>query len=88
MAGLFDLAVIKANPGAPAAATRVTRTPGFHAGPHSAHSSLAWWSSTASYDMAWLASGAIAFAALAVTIAGHRMLLRDHRLASEKPFGG
>ena len=86
--GLFNLAVVKANRGAPAAATRITRTPGFQAGPRSAHSSLAWWSRAVSYDMAWLVSGAIALAALAVIIAGRRMLLRDHRLASENSFGG
>jgi MFS family permease len=37
----------------------------------------------ASYEVAWLVSGAIALAALAAIIAGRRMLLRDYRPAPE-----
>jgi MFS family permease len=89
--GLFNFAVVKTSPGAPAAATGVTQT-GASGGAALGPLVFGLVVEAASYDVAWLVSGAIALGALAAILAGRRMVLRDRRLAAEgswsEPFDG
>jgi MFS family permease len=94
--GLFNFAVVKTSPGAPAAATGVTQT-GASGGAALGPLVFGLVVEAASYDVAWLVSGAIALGALAAILAGRRMVLRDRRLGAEdgpnegswgKPFDG
>jgi MFS family permease len=74
--GLFNFAVVKTSPGAPAAATGVTQT-GASGGAALGPLVFGLVVEAASYDVAWLVSGAIALGALAAILAGRRMVLRD-----------
>ena len=94
--GLFNFAVVKTSPGAPAAATGVTQT-GASGGAALGPLVFGLVVEATSYDVAWLVSGAIALGALAAILAGRRMVLRDRREAAEagsnegswdKPFDG
>jgi len=84
--GLFNFAVVKTSPGAPAAATGVTQT-GASGGAALGPLVFGLVVETASYDVAWLVSGAIALAALAAILAGRRMVLRDRHLAAQGSWG-
>jgi MFS family permease len=82
--GLFNFAVVKTNPGAPAAATGITQT-GASGGAALGPLVFGLVAEATSYDVAWLVSGTIALAALAAILVGRRMLLRDRR--DVEPFG-
>ncbi len=74
--GLFNFAVVKTSPGAPAAATGVTQT-GASAG--AAFGPLVYGvvAEATSYSVGWLVCGAFSLGALAAIVAGRRMVLRD-----------
>jgi MFS family permease len=78
--GLFNFAVVKTNPGAPAAATGITQT-GASGGAALGPLVFGLVAEVTSYDVAWLGSGAMALAALVAILAGRRMLLRGRRPA-------
>jgi MFS family permease len=80
--GLFNFAVVKTNPTAPAAATGITQT-GASAGAAIGPLVFGLVVEAASYDAAWLVSGVVALAALAAILTGRRMVLRDRRPAHE-----
>ena len=84
--GLFNFAVVKTSPGAPAAATGVTQT-GASGGAALGPLLFGLVVEAASYDVAWLVSAAIALGALAAILAGRRMVLRDRRLAAQGSWG-
>jgi MFS family permease len=74
--GLFNFAVVKTSPGAPAAATGITQT-GASGGAALGPLVFGLVVEAASYDVAWLVSGAVALVALVAILIGRRMLLRD-----------
>jgi MFS family permease len=76
--GLFNFAVVKTSPGAPAAATGITQT-GAYGGAALGPLVFGLVVEAASYGAAWLVSGAIALLALAAILIGRHMLLRDRR---------
>jgi MFS family permease len=76
--GLFNFAVVKTNPGAPAAATGITQT-GASGGAAFGPLVFGLLVEAASYHVAWLVSGAIALVALVTILIGRRRLLRDRR---------
>lgn len=79
--GLFNFAVVKTNPGAPAAATGVTQTGasgGAAVGPVLFGVVVEW----AGYGTAWLFSGSLALAALATILVGRRTVLRGREGAA------
>jgi MFS family permease len=78
--GLFNFAVVKTSPGAPAAATGITQT-GASGGAALGPLVFGLVAEVSSYDVAWLGSGVMALAALVAILAGRRMLLRDHHPA-------
>jgi MFS family permease len=78
--GLFNFAVVKTSPGAPAAATGITQT-GASGGAALGPLVFGLVAEVTSYDVAWLGSGAMALAALVAILAGRRMLLRDRHPA-------
>jgi MFS family permease len=75
--GLFNFAVVKTNPNAPAAATGITQT-GASGGAALGPLVFGLVVEAASYDAAWLLCGAIALVALVAILAGRAMILRDH----------
>ena len=79
--GLFNFAVVKSNPNAPAAATGITQT-GASGGAALGPLVFGLVVEAASYDAAWLLCGAIALVALLAILAGRTMILRDHARAS------
>ena len=79
--GLFNFAVVKTSPGAPAAATGITQT-GASGGAAIGPLVFGLVAEVASYDVAWLVCGSIALGALVAILTGRRLLLRDRRLAS------
>ena len=80
--GIFNFAVVKTNPTAPAAATGITQT-GASAGAASGPLLFGVIVAFASYGAAWMTSAGLAVAALTAVLAGRRMILRDReRLAS------
>ncbi|HKH77061.1 MAG TPA: MFS transporter [Rubrobacteraceae bacterium] len=79
--GLFNFAVVKTSPGAPAAATGITQT-GASGGAAVGPLVFGLVAEVASYDVAWLACTVIALGALVAILTGRRLLLRDRRLAS------
>jgi MFS family permease len=81
--GLFHFAVVKTNPNAPAAATGVTQT-GASGGAALGPLVFGLVVETASYDAAWLVSGAMALAALVAILVGRRMVLRDRLVDEDK----
>jgi len=74
--GLFNFAVVKTNPNAPAAATGITQT-GASGGAALGPLVFGLVVEAASYDDAWLLCGAIALVALLAILAGRAMMLRD-----------
>ena len=83
--GLFNFAVVKTNPGAPAAATGITQT-GASGGAALGPLVFGLVVEATSYDVAWLVSGSIALLALAAILAGRAMILRDRaRALGESP---
>ena len=92
--GLFNFAIVKTNPGAPAAATGVTQT-GASGGAALGPLVFGLTVEATSYDLAWLVSGAIALAALTAMLVGRRMLLRGRvaddessKRSGDESFGG
>jgi MFS family permease len=79
--GLFNFAVVKTSPGAPAAATGITQT-GASGGAAVGPLVFGLVAEVASYDVAWLVCGATALGALVAILTGRRLLLRDRRPAS------
>jgi MFS family permease len=79
--GLFNFAVVKTSPGAPAAATGITQT-GASGGAAVGPLVFGLVAEVASYDVAWLVCAAIALGALVAILTGRHLLLRDRRLAS------
>jgi MFS family permease len=87
--GLFNFAVVRANPGAPAAATGITQT-GASGGAALGPLLFGVVVEASSYGVAWLFSGAIALTALVAILAGRGMILRDRApegAGSEGPQG-
>ena len=78
--GLFNFAVVKSNPGAPAAATGITQT-GASSGAAVGPLAFGLLVEETSFATAWLASGVVAIFAAAAILAGRGMLLRN-RVAS------
>jgi len=76
--GLFNFAVVKTSPGAPAAATGITQT-GASSGAAFGPLLFGFVVEAASYEAAWTVSAAVALAALATILAGRAMLLRGRR---------
>ncbi len=76
--GLFNFAVVKTSPGAPAAATGVTQT-GASGGAAVGPLVFGLIVEGSSFGTAWLVSGALVFLASVAILAGRRMLLRDRR---------
>jgi predicted MFS family arabinose efflux permease len=74
--GLFNFAVVKSNPGAPAAATGITQT-GASSGAAVGPLAFGLLVEEISFATAWLTSGAVAVLAAAAILAGRGMLLRD-----------
>ncbi|MFL6058152.1 MAG: MFS transporter [Rubrobacteraceae bacterium] len=83
--GLFNFAVVKTSPGAPAAATGITQT-GASGGAAVGPLVFGLVAEAASYQVAWLVCGAFALGALAAIIAGRRMILRDRRAFAQGTF--
>lgn len=76
--GLFNFAIVRSNPGAPAAATGVTQTgasSGAAAGPLLFGLIVA----STSYTVAWTFSGGVALLSAAAILTGRYLLLRDQR---------
>lgn len=73
--GLFNFAVVKTNPGAPAAATGVTQT-GASGGAAVGPLVFGVVVEAAGYGAAWLLSGALALAALVAILVGRKLVLR------------
>jgi MFS family permease len=84
--GLFNFAIVKTNPGAPAVATGITQT-GASGGAALGPLVFGLVVEATSYDVAWLVSGAIALAALAAILVGRRMLLRGRMEIAEDESG-
>jgi MFS family permease len=86
--GLFNFAVVKTNPGAPAAATGITQT-GASGGAAVGPLVFGLVAEATSYEVAWLVSGTFALSALTAILVGRRMLLRDRRqVQMREPFDG
>ena len=81
--GLFNFAVVKTSPGAPAAATGVTQT-GASGGAAIGPLVFGLIVEGTSFGTAWLVSGALALLAAAAILAGRRMLLRDRARDRER----
>lgn len=84
--GLFNFAVVRTNPGAPAAATGITQT-GASGGAALGPLLFGVVVEASSYGVAWLFSGAMALTALVAILLGRRMVLRDRAAAAEKSGG-
>jgi MFS family permease len=82
--GLFNLAIVRANPSSPAAATGVTQT-GTYIGAVAGPLLFGLLADRGSYGIAWLAASAVALAA-SVAITAGRALLRRDRLAAIESF--
>jgi MFS family permease len=74
--GLFNFAVVRTNPNAPAAATGITQT-GASGGAALGPLVFGVVVEAASYEAAWLLCGAIALVALVAILAGRAMILRE-----------
>jgi MFS family permease len=85
--GLFNFAVVRTNPGAPAAATGITQT-GASGGAALGPLLFGVVVEASSYSVAWLFSGAMALAALVAILLGRQMVLRDRAAAAEQSGGG
>ena len=74
--GLFNLAVVRANPASPAAATGITQT-GTYLGAVAGPLAFGFLAEHASFAAAWLAAAAVALAASGAMWAGRAMLRHD-----------
>jgi MFS family permease len=83
--GLFNFAVVKTSPGAPAAATGITQT-GASGGAAVGPLVFGLVAEAASYQVAWLVCGAFALGSLVAIVAGRRMILRDRRAFAQGTF--
>lgn len=83
--GLFNFAVVKTNPGAPAAATGITQT-GASGGAAAGPLLFGVVVEAAGYGTAWLLSGLLALAALVTILLGRRMVLRGRPAYDKAPF--
>jgi MFS family permease len=83
--GLFNFAIVKTSPGAPAAATGITQT-GASGGAAVGPLIFGLVAEAASYQVAWFVCGAFALGALAAIVAGRRMILRDRRTFAQGTF--
>lgn len=83
--GLFNFAVVKSNPRAPAAATGITQT-GASSGAAVGPLAFGLLVEGTSFGTAWLVSGTVALVAAAAILVGRGMLLRA-RAAAPKPYG-
>jgi len=81
--GLFNFAVVKTNPEAPAAATGITQT-GASSGAAAGPLIFGLVVGLHSYTAAWMTSGALAVAALTAILTGRWMLLRDRERGAAK----
>lgn len=79
--GLFNFAVVRANPGSPAASTGITQT-GTYIGAVAGPLLFGFLAANVSYTAAWLASGVLSLLAAAAVIAGRRMLLAHRARAT------
>ena len=84
--GLFNFAIVKSNPNAPAAATGITQT-GASGGAALGPLFFGFVVEETSYATAWMVCGAIALAALAAILAGRYMLLRGRPAPLETKRG-
>ncbi len=84
--GLFNFAVVRTNPGAPAAATGITQT-GASGGAALGPLLFGVVVEASSYGVAWLFSGATALAALVAILLGRSMVLRDRAAAAAEKTG-
>ena len=80
--GLFNFAVVKSNPGAPAAATGITQT-GASAGAALGPLIFGFVVQTSSYSTAWILCGVFALLALTAILIGRRLLVRDRILLEQ-----
>ena len=80
--GLFNLAIVKSNPKAPAAATGITQT-GASGGAALGPLLFGYTVEATSFGTAWLATAAVALLSATAIVAGRRMLIR----ARENPEG-
>ena len=80
--GLFNFAIVRSNPKAPAAATGITQT-GASGGAALGPLLFGYTVEATSFGTAWLATAVVALLSAAAIVAGRRMLLR----AREKPEG-
>lgn len=80
--GLFNFAVVRTNPGAPAAATGITQT-GASGGAALGPLLFGVVVQASSYGVAWIFCGAMALAALVAILLGRRMVLRDRAAAPD-----
>jgi MFS family permease len=83
--GLFNFAVVKSNPRAPAAATGITQT-GASSGAAVGPLAFGLLVEGTSFGTAWLVSGAVALVAAAAILVGRGMLLRA-RATVPRPYG-
>ena len=74
--GLFNFAIVRTNPGAPAAATGITQT-GASGGSAIGPLVFGFLVEATSYNTAWIVSGAIAVAAAGTILVGRSILVRD-----------
>ena len=74
--GLFNFAVVKTNPGAPAAATGITQT-GASGGAALGPLMFGLVLEASSYTTAWLVSGIVALLAALIILTGRHLLLSD-----------
>lgn len=84
--GIFNFAVVKTNPSAPAAATGITQT-GASAGAATGPLIFGVIVALASYGAAWMTSAGLAAASLTAILIGRRMLLRDREQVASAKVG-
>ena len=80
--GLFNFAIVRSNPRAPAAATGITQT-GASGGAAAGPLAFGYLVEETSFSTAWMCSGAVALAAAAAILAGRSMLLRGRTTVPE-----
>ena len=80
--GLFNFAIVKTNPRAPAAATGITQT-GASSGAAAGPLAFGFIVEGASFGTAWLLYGALALVAAVTILVGRHMLLRDRLVTPE-----
>lgn len=84
--GLFNLAIVRRHPHAPATASGITQT-GTYIGAMTGPVVFGVLVEQASYGVAWLMAGALALAGAGAMIVGRRMLLRERALEEESSRG-